>query len=474
MSFSSQVRARHPRFFCLLVTILLVLALMPHSALCLGRHVPQAFADRAALIDTVAALVEDHYVLADRARAFADSLRSRCAFGLYGDLATPAAFAEAVTADLREITSDSHFLVRVIEPSDVGERALSALHHPVRLFRLSQREHLGFARLEWMEGNIGYLDLRRFYPISESREMVDGAMRFLSGADAVIIDLRHNGGGAGESLPYLSRYFLPYGTQLTGYYSRETDFLTEFWVAKEVGGPPLPDVPLFILTSERTFSAAEMFAYDMKVRGRAILVGSATGGGAHSVDLFQLDDRFEVYIPTARAINPVTDGNWEGVGVIPDVVVAADMALDTALVLAKSAGQRYREARDVQLAAAVQRMEQALARAEEAYRDGREADGAMALDDLLAAETEQGLVNEFFLSVLAYNYSVEAHAALLLAILRKRVELFPRSVEALEALAAALADSEEYEMARRSLFKALDLDPNNPNVKKKLERLGNR
>jgi tetratricopeptide (TPR) repeat protein len=474
MSHSSQVADRGLRLLLFLSAVVLCTASMPQTGVCQETNPPLMPAGKVALIDSIAALVTDHYVLADRARAFGASLRFRYESGSYDDLATSAEFAEAVTADLREITGDAHFLMRVIESSDVGERAQSPLHHPVRLFRLSQLEHLGFVRLEWLEGNIGYVDLIRFYPISESRDMVDAAMRFLSGADAVIIDLRQNGGGAGESLPYFTRYFLPYPTQLTGWYSRETDFLTEFWTVKDVRGPRLSDVPLFILTSERTFSAAEMFAYDMQVRGRAMLVGTATGGGAHSVDLFQLDDRFEVYIPTARAINPVTDGNWEGVGVIPDVEVPADVALDTALVLARTAAREYRQPEDAVLAAAVQGMEKALARAEEAYRAGREAEGEMALDDFLASGADQGLLNEFFLSVLAYNYSVEVDSALLLALLNRRVELFPRSVEAHETLATAFAELGEDVLARRHYSKALELDPDNANAKKKLDGLGNR
>jgi tetratricopeptide (TPR) repeat protein len=465
-------RACRRPFFC----CLLVVALFPTTAATTSgqeRHVLETAAGRKALIDTIATLVENRFVLAERAPAFADSLRARETAGSYDSLTTPAAFAEAVTADLREITGDSHFLLRVVEPSDVGEQAQSPLHHPIRLFRLSQREHLGFASLEWMEGDIGYLDLRRFYPISESKQMVDGAMRFLAGADAVIIDLRENGGGAGESLPYLTRYFLPYPTQLTSYYSRESDFLTEFWTAKEVGAARLPDVPLFLLTSERTFSAAEMFAYDLKVRGRATLVGSATGGGAHSVDLFPLDGGFEIYISTARAINPVTNGNWEGTGVIPDVAVPADVALDTALVLARSAAREYREPKDASLAAAVQKMERALAGAETAFRDGRTADGEMALFGLVEAGADHGLINEFFLSVLAYNYSPETDAALLVAILRKRVELFPRSADAYEALGTTLATIGEGPLARTYFLRALELDPDNRNVRRKLNMLEN-
>ena len=205
------------RFRCLLAIAVLWPAATA-TARCQERPALMTAASKRVLIDTIAALVENRFVLAERAPAFADSLRARQAAGSYDSLATPAAFADAVTSDLREITGDSHFLMRVVEPSDVGEEAQSPLHHPVRLFRLSQREHLGFAKLEWMDGNIGYLDLIRLYPISETKELVDGAMRFLSGADAVIIDLRENGGGEGGSLRYLTRYFLPYPTQLTSYY----------------------------------------------------------------------------------------------------------------------------------------------------------------------------------------------------------------------------------------------------------------
>ena len=177
------------------------------------------------------------------------------------------------------------------------------------------------------------------------------------------------------------------------------------------------------------------------------------------MDLFQLDDIFEIYIPTARAINPVTNGNWEGTGVIPDVVVSADFALDTALVLARAAGREYREPRDAELASAVEQMERALARAEEAFRDGRDADGEIALDDFVEAGADHRLINEFFLSVLAYEYHADTERALLLAILERTVRLFPQSVEACETLATVLAGLGENQLARTYFLRALALDP---------------
>jgi tetratricopeptide (TPR) repeat protein len=301
--------------------------------------------------------------------------------------------------------------------------------------------------------------------------MVDAAMTFLAGADAVIIDLRENGGGAGESLPYFTRYFLPYPMQLTSYYSRETDFLTEYWVEKDVAGPRLPAVPVFLLTGENTFSAAEIFAYDMQVRGRATLVGAATGGGARSVDLFPVGERFEIYIPTARAINPVTNGNWEGTGVLPDVSVPAASALDTALVLARAAGRGYREPLEAEVAEKVLEMEGDLARAEAAFRDHRLEEGEEALRAFFETGARQGLISEFFLEVLTYNYTGEGDEDLLLQLLRRRVDLFPRSVAAHESLATVLAGRGEVEAAREHLLRALELNPDNRNVTKRLEAL---
>jgi hypothetical protein len=336
---------------------------------------------------------------------------------------------------------------------------------------LGKRENRGFFKLEWLEGNVGYVDLRRFHPISESKEMVDAALSFLSTAHAIIIDLRENRGGAGESLPYICSHLLPYPTQLSSWYSRENDFLKEFWTTEEIAGERRTDVPVFLLTSERTFSAAEMFAYDLKVRDRATLVGEPTGGGAHSVDLYQIDDQFEIYIPTARAISPVTASNWEGAGVIPDVAVPAEAALDTAVVLARAAAADYGAARESRLRAAVDRMQRLLDDAETLYRAGMKGEADVALDSVFQIGDEAGLINEFFVDVLSYNYFAESDEQILYAVLSKKVEFFPESPTAWEALANAYAANGRDELAVECYEKVLELDPENRNAAKWIERL---
>ena len=87
---------------------------------------------------------------------------------------------------------------------------------------------------------------------------------------------------------------------------------------------------VYVLTSKRTFSAAEEFTYNLQTQKRATIVGETTGGGAHPGGPQPINDHFAVWVPSGRAANPVTKTNWEGTGVKPDIEVPADQALKTA------------------------------------------------------------------------------------------------------------------------------------------------
>jgi C-terminal processing protease CtpA/Prc len=92
--------------------------------------------------------------------------------------------------------------------------------------------------------------------------------------------------------------------------------------------------PVFALTSKRTFSAGEEFAYNLKNLKRATIIGETTGGGAHPVSGRRIDDHFWIGVPFARAINPISKTNWEGAGVEPDVKASASEAPDVAKKMA--------------------------------------------------------------------------------------------------------------------------------------------
>jgi len=430
-----------------------------------------SLADRAyreGVLRKVADLVETKYVLADKAEGFADEFRKRCRSGAYDKLTSAKEFAERISADLVSITHDKHLNFRVIVPSDVGEKAQGSLHHPIRYYRLRTKENAGFTKLEWIEPRIGYVELRRFYSFDQAKDMILAAMRFLSNARAIIIDVRENGGGSGD---YLSSYFLPCPTQLSGVYVREGDSLTECWTRPDIGMAPRTDVPLFILTGPNTFSAAESFAYDMQSRKRATLVGEPTRGGAHDVDLFGIDDQFEFYLSTGRAVSPVTGGNWEGVGVIPDIPVPAAAALDTAVVEAKKAAEAFGRGEDEALKKAVDEMQALADDAAGLYREGKDPAAAAALDSLFKIARREGLISEFFVSVFAYNFQSPQDERMLFALLEKNVEFFPESVTANEQLASVYASRGKKELALRFFQKVLELDPGNRNAANRVKEL---
>ena len=446
------------------------------SALCISQSLGQAqqqksLTDREykmSILQKVDSLIEGKYVLAEKARAFAVEFRKRYAAGVYDSLVDAKTFGERVTADLQSITQDKHNTFRPIQSSDVGEKVESNLHHPVRYYRIRMKEHSGFTRLEWIDGKIGYLELRRFNHLSEAREMLGVAMKFLAGANAIIIDLRENAGGSGD---YLSSYFLPHPTQLTGCYYREGNDLQESWTSRNLECERMLDVPLFVLTSRKTFSAAEYFAYDMKVRKRAVLVGDSTRGGAHDVGYFKVDDQFEMYISIGRGVNPITKTNWEGIGVVPDVPVPASAALDTAIGLARIAAEEFGRKRDARLKQGVERMEMHLARAEQLYQDNDEVSGSVALDSVFQIGRQLGLVSEFFINVLAYNYYANRTENILFDILRKSIELFPRSSTAYQTFASTCLDFGKKDLALENYRKVLELDPDDANAQKRLKEL---
>ncbi len=427
--------------------------------------------DKGKAVAEIGTLFIDKYVFPDLGRKYAEGILSRMKSGAYESVTDAKAFADSVTKDLQAITHDKHITFRWIESSDIGEAKEGSLHHPVRLFRLIRNENYGFQRLDWMEENIGYLDIRRFNPPSIARGMVVAAMDFLKTANAIIIDLRENQGGTTDILPFFCAYFFKNPIQLNSDYSRESDATTESWTTGDIVGKSLADIPLFLLTGKKTFSAAESFAYDMKVRKRATIVGDSTRGGAHSVDLFKIGDRFEMYLSTGRSFNPVTGGTWEGTGVLPDIPVPAGSALDTALVLARKAAREHGQAKDAELKKAVAKMQEQLNRAQERYHTGENRLAKAALDSAFQTGFGVDCINEFFVQVLAYDYRSRQADRMLMALLNKNIETFPNSSNAYELLAWYGYEHGDKELAIRNFEKALALDRNNTSSIEMLKKL---
>lgn len=244
-------------------------------------------------------------------------------------------FSRADDADLLAATTLSEKLTRVLRKFDqhLGVTWIDpdAVQRPVAgesWFSRLDRQNSGFRRIEILDGNIAYIEFWGFDQVSErSKSRLAAAMAATADTEALILDLRSNGGGSGEMVALISSYLLPTGVHLNSMYQRASDSATEFWTQGTVTGERRLDVPVYVLISGETFSAAEEFAYNLKHLKRATIIGEPSRGGANPWQFFELGMGFRAAIPIAKAVNPVTGGNWEGVGVEPDISATHEDAL---------------------------------------------------------------------------------------------------------------------------------------------------
>ncbi len=295
-------------------------------------------AERRQVIEAAAAALAAQYVFPDVGSRMADLVRTNLESGAYDAMSDPRALADTLTSDLRSVSKDRHLGV-VFAPERIRQmRAQDETQKDAdrrARERLERFSNYAFREVRLLPGNVGYLKFDGFSEGDGAFRVAVGAMAFLASSDALIIDLRENGGGSPQMIQLLSSYlFDGEPTHLNSFYYREGDKTEQTWTLPYVPGTRRPDVPVFVLTSARTFSAAEEFTYNLKSLERATIVGETTGGGAHPVRPEILTDRFLLRVPFARAVNPITKGNWEGTGVEPDVKVPAGEALATAEALA--------------------------------------------------------------------------------------------------------------------------------------------
>lgn len=327
------------RHLAIAVLTVAVYITLPHPAV--GQQAPPDMAIDAAarttVVDNLIKELNEAYVFADVAKKMEADLRRRQSAKEYDSIASGQAFAKKLTDDLQAISKDKHLRVR-FSPQPIPVRTqrgepTEAEREQNRWF--SRRVNFGFERVERMNGNIGYVDLRGFSDHESGAETVAAAMKFLENTEAIIFDLRQNGGGNPSMVSLISSYlFGDKPVHLNSLYWRKGNKTDEFWTKPELAQSKFPNKDVYVLTANRTFSAGEEFTYNLKNLKRATIIGETTGGGAHPGGSQRLHEHFAAFIPEGRAINPISKTNWEGTGVEPDIKVPKEQALKVAYIAA--------------------------------------------------------------------------------------------------------------------------------------------
>ncbi len=318
----------------------------PAAAARTGEQPALSPAQAQATVERVASLIEQRYVSPEVGRRYAASLRANIRAGRYAALSDAAALGRLVTADLQAVAPDGHVSVR--PPREPGARTVATAAQPVPAGLAT-----GIIDARWIKPGVAYIAFDHFSDEPAAVAALNDFLHTYGGARALIIDARRDRGGSFPMLGIL-------GDHLFG----ERRILANMDVSAktvEENGVPFPEgpelrrtaapaglvrfqhwsvpaadarlfgVPVYYLTSRRTFSAAEHLAMVLKSTGRATLIGEATGGGNHFGGTEEVGAGLEMFVPIGRTTDPTTSKDWETTGVAPDVAVPADAALDEAL-----------------------------------------------------------------------------------------------------------------------------------------------
>jgi hypothetical protein len=288
-------------------------------------------AQKREIVEAAASAYSDYYVFADKGRLIAIHLRREWGRGAFNRADDAAGFATALTAAIQAVNPDRHI---AILPPPAGPALAATPESRAQRFDWVQRlrrRNYDFIRVERLPGNVGYLRLDSFPPPELAASTAAAAMAFLRNSDALIIDLRENGGGTGDMVRFLASYFFVEPTRLSRSFRRDGTPQTTFdMTLPTVPGERLPIIDLFILTSPRTISAAEAFAFSLQQRDRAVVVGESSAGAGNAGEYVEIGHGFRAFVPDVHVSSPVNDTSWEGIGVQPDVRAPAQQALAAA------------------------------------------------------------------------------------------------------------------------------------------------
>ncbi len=296
---------------------------------------PEA-AERRRVIDGAVSNLRKYYIDPDVAQKTADALLAHEKNGDDDAVMEGGAFADLLNRQMKDVSHDPYLLVAYYKTGVPEDPPDPTPEERARYKKKMVRNHCTFEKVTILPHNIGYLKLNAFPDLEACRPTAAAVMSSLNQTDAVIFDLRDNHGGNPKMVALFCGYLFDHPTHLNDFYDRGENSTEHLWTLTPAPGNKLADKPAYVLISSGSFSAAEVFSYDLKMLKRAVIVGETSSGRRHIGMPHRIDDHFLIRVPGIKVINPVSRTNWEGTGVEPDIKVKAADALETAEKLAAS------------------------------------------------------------------------------------------------------------------------------------------
>jgi tetratricopeptide (TPR) repeat protein len=415
--------------------------------------------------------LSDRYVFKEVGEKVADYITRQYKEGVYDTIRKAMHFTRILTDDIQSVSHDKHMRVIIRQPRPDLESGLDPLLDQYMRTLNGEGENYGFQKIEILPGNIGYVDFRYFASPVIAADRVVAVMNFLKYTDAIIYDLRKNGGGNPEMIQLMCSYLFDEKVHLNSLYWREGDRIVEYWTLDKVEGTKLPEIPVFVLTSNYTFSGAEEFAYNLKTRERATIIGETTGGGANPGGMNPITENLGIFIPTGRAINPVTGTNWEGTGVKPHIQVTADSALFIALEKAKPAAKDYKKFKIDKARNMISDIRSTEIEVEKLIRAEMSEKASKLFSRILQNGIDKKLLNEMDINRMGYEYLRKDNIETAIIVFKFNVKAFPEAFNTYDSLGEAYLKNGEIQLAKQNYKKSLELNPNNNNARKMLKQL---
>lgn len=291
------------------------------------------------VLDNICKAINEYYVFPDRAASMSEYIKQQSEKGAYDSLLNPHDLADKIVRDIRSLYNDIH--IRVEYNPNLEKDIITFTTSKAGAGKVSdvdiardEQQNFYFKKIEILPSNIGYIEFTNFAtPSPSARKTVRAAMQFISHADALILDMRNNYGGNGVMANEILSYFFAAKTYIGKSFNRITNTWSDNYIEnkKAITGGVVLKMPVYILTSNRTFSAAEAVAYTLRhIKQDVVVIGDTTRGGAHLTRSFSLGHGFVGFIPYMRGENVTTKTDWEGTGVIPDSTVDEKNCLQTA------------------------------------------------------------------------------------------------------------------------------------------------